>query len=100
MTSVHSQTSRPQSQRDRVAVRGTFTDGYEDYVIAEIASEAGRPLEEVAEMFSSQLASLGTGATIDLYLDVIAAKRVRAALRNRAAETRLPAGNRGQRAGL
>ncbi len=43
-------------------------------------------------MFSSQLASLGTGATIDLYLDVIAAKRVRAALRDRADENKLPAG--------
>lgn len=84
MTTVHPQTLPPQGQRHGVAVHRKLTDEYEDHVIAEIAEEAGRPVDEVAELFSSQLASLGAGAKIDLYLDVIAAKRVRAALRNRA----------------
>jgi len=100
MTSVHSQTLRPQGQRHRVAAHGRFTDEYEDQVIDEIAKESGSPIEEVAEMLSSRLASFGTGATIDLYLEVIAAKRVRAALRDRDDENKMPAGKKGQRAGL
>jgi hypothetical protein len=84
MTTVHSPALRPQGERNIVAVHGNSSDDYEDQVIAEIAREAGVSFGEVAEMFASQLASLKIGATIDLYVDLLAAKKVRAALRNHA----------------
>ena len=66
-----------------VAMHGHASDDYEDHVIADIAEEAGISFEEVAQMFASQVASLKIGATIDLYVELLAFKWVRAALRNR-----------------
>ena len=69
-----------QAPRNLVAARAKSVD--HDQVIAEIAREAGLPVSDVAGKFALELASLKDGAKIDLYLELLAAKRVRSALRN------------------
>lgn len=57
-------------------------DSEADRAIAEIAGETGLPLADVAARYEEELASLKAGATINLYLGLLAAKRVREALRH------------------
>jgi hypothetical protein len=92
MTTVHSPSLRPQAQRNMVAQHGHSLDDDEDHVIAEIAEEAGISFEEVAKMLASQVASLKIGATIDVYVELLAFKRVRAALRDRAGKQQVASG--------